>query len=501
MMNTPLMAALSIGLFGLGLELLGALVPHRLTKRIAYAGSILTTAFAVSLYSVTYLSVPAVIIGIIALYRLVNAFRLLYGRSDWRRLAVVTRRTTLYLAVCQLLSLGLAWQAGYYAVSARQWLYILLALALIVAVVLNIALRRNLRRSALRPSDKYTPDSVLPTISVCVPARNETESLAACLQAVLASDYPKLEVLVLDDCSQKQTSEIIKGFAKDGVRFIAGEPPRGNWLAKNQAYQVLAEAATGELLLFMGVDVRLEKHAVKAMAASLTARRKQMISVMPKGLQKPGASGLAQPMRYWWELALPRRLFKRPPVLSTVWMIRRETLMRLGGLKAVSNTVVPESYFARELAKADGYSFMRSSGRLAIGSNKEPRDQWQTAIRTRYPQMRKRPEAVMLLSLAELTALVLPLGVFVVGFFVPLGLLFSMAGVTTVLLGVLHWRIIRAWQITGSVYALAAFPLAVLAELYVLQLSMYKYEFSNVEWKDRNICIPVMRVIPRLPRV
>jgi hypothetical protein len=42
-------------------------------------------------------------------------------------------------------------------------------------------------------------------------------------------------------------------------------------------------------------------------------------------------------------------------------------------------------------------------------------------------------------------------------------------------------------------------PLAVLTDVILLHYSMYKYEFSTVDWRGRNICIPVMHVIPRLP--
>jgi len=73
-------------------------------------------------------------------------------------------------------------------------------------------------------------------------------------------DYPKLEIIVLDDCSQnKHTPEIIRSFAHDGVRFIQGEHPKPTWLAKNQAYDRLAQESSGEFILFCGVDVRFSQ--------------------------------------------------------------------------------------------------------------------------------------------------------------------------------------------------------------------------------------------------
>ena len=42
---------------------------------------------------------------------------------------------------------------------------------------------------------------------------------------------------------------------------------------------------------------------------------------------------------------------------------------------------------------------------------------------------------------------------------------------------------------TGSALA----PLLPLVDLWLLNRSMLAYEFGRVEWKDRNICLPVMR--------
>ncbi len=501
MLDQPLLALVLAGVIGAGFELVGSILKSRLLRRVFYVGAALFTALGAMSVLSLYWSVPAVLVWLVALYRIINVFRVLYGRTPEQRNQAVTRRTTYMLLVYQAASVLILAVSWWNAVSMRTWLFILLVIALLAAMIMNLAVRRNLARASIRPSDRFKSDMELPTVSVCIPARNETDDLAACLDSVLASDYPKLEVLVLDDCSHHRTSEIIRGLARKGTRFIAGDRIRSGWLAKNQAYEALSEAASGELLLFCGVDVRFDTHTIKSLVTSLQARKKSMICVLPKGMQRPAASGLVQPMRYWWELALPRRLFNRPPALSTSWMISRQALKRTGGFKAVSNTVVPESYFARELAKSDGYSFMRASGKLGISSNKEFADQWETAVRLRYPQLRKRPEAVLLLTVAEITVLLMPLAVFVTGFFVGLGMLWVLAGSIVGLLGLIHYQIIQAWQIKNTGAAMAALPCAVLIELWLLQLSMWKYEFARVEWKDRNICIPVMSTIPRLPRL
>ncbi len=498
---SPLSLALAAGIAGILFELLALAFKKSLSRRSLYLGSILFSSFSAVAILAYDLRLTTLIMAVIVTYRVFNSFRVTDPHMIEPRLTQVSRRTSRGLILFQVLVFGL-WQAEvFFDIRGITVLYGLAILSLAASIVLLLSTRRNLRKSLIRSSDKYRPDSELPTVSVCIPARNETEDLPSCLSSIVASDYPKLEVLVLDDCSQDRTSEIIKGFARDGVRFIAGEPPAKGWLAKNQAYQMLAEAASGDIILFCGVDTRFEKQAIRSMVGSLDARKKKMISLLPKSLQVKHHSALIQPMRYWWELSLPRRLFNRPPVLSTVWMIRRKALLANGGINAVKGSVLPEAYFARELTKTDEYSFMRADGKLMIYTAKRLPDQWQSAIRTHYPRLRKRPENVAAISVLIGIFILLPISVFIAGFIVDLGLLWLLTGVNTLLLGTVHFMILRAWGVKDAGLQIALLPAAILSEIAVLQVSMWKYEFSKVNWKDRNICIPVMRHYARLPKI
>ena len=145
---------------------------------------------------------------------------------------------------------------------------LLLDLLLILSIGLTAVLLAQLSISTLRYKlsqselEKISRLEDTPTVSLCIPARNETHALADCLSSAVASDYPKLEIIVLDDCSQDKTSQIIRSFAHDGVRFISGEVPSDGWLGKNNAYQALATQAKGEYLVFMSVDTRVEKKSI-----------------------------------------------------------------------------------------------------------------------------------------------------------------------------------------------------------------------------------------------
>ncbi len=500
MMDVPIRAALIIGLLGMVLEFAAIFITAYSVRRALHSGVLILTAFAFTTLLSLSPSVPTALIAFVAFYRLLNSMRVLAGRMHERHSILVVRRSSRYLLTYQAVTVVLLIISLLFTISIHTWLYLILTLAVIVALILALSTRRTLAKSKIKPHEDFIPDEDLPTLSVCIPARNETEDLSHCLVSVIASDYPKLEIIVLDDCSHDKTSEIIKGFAQDGVRFIAGNPPARNWVAKNQAYQALADAASGELLLFCGVDTRFRPETLRSMVATMQKRKKRMLSILPLMKLRNRQAALVQPMRYWWELALPRRLFNRPPVLSTCWIIQATSLKKLGGFSAVSNSIVPESYLAHELTKIDRYSFMRSSGKLVVITGKKLEEQVQTAIRTRYPQLRKRPEAVAVLAFMEISCLVAPAAIFIAGFFTPLGGIWLLSGVCIVLLAYIQLRILKACGQEDLSFGVAVLPIVICLELGLIHVSMWRYEFGMVEWKERNICIPVMHYIARLPK-
>jgi chlorobactene glucosyltransferase len=453
-----------------------------------------------------YLSACAVLLAICNLYRLINLLRLVEGRMQADYLYHATRQTTVWLIGLQLLVYGVDRLTELYHVNSLSYFYSLAILQLLVGLVILASTLRHLKTTRPPADLKGYADRDLPSLTVAIPARNETEDLEACLRSLIASTYPKLEILVLDDCSQnKRTPEIIRDFAHDGVRFIAGAEPPEQWLAKNYVYEQLALEANGELLLFCGVDTRFEPGSLTAIVKTMLQKRKTMVSLVPRNqLGNPWAIAayVLQPSRYAWELALPRRLLRRPPVLSTCWLITREALRAAGGFAAVSRKGVPESYLARfAAARNDGYSFLQADGELAVTSVKTFSAQRDTAIRTRYLQLHKRPELVALVGLAEFTVLVWPLIIAIVAAVTAnwaLALTAALAYLTQALVYLVTVRLTYRRLLLPSLWLL---PVAALHDIGLLNYSMWQYEFNEVLWKGRNVCIPLMRTIPELPKI
>ncbi|MEO8862698.1 MAG: glycosyltransferase [Candidatus Saccharimonadales bacterium] len=434
--------------------------------------------------------------GILALFRVGNLARILKSRMHSEYLRQSVKRTAWWLLVGHDVAL---W--GFIIpviVVPAQSLVVMQASLAAVSLILFLITVKNIRKLRFMAPSSFLTDQELPTVTVAIPARNETTDLEECLRSVLANDYPKLEVIVLDDCSRGKTAEIIRSFAHDGVRFIPGLPPEERWLAKNQAYQHLYQEASGELILFCGVDARFGTTAIRSMVNVLASRNKSMLSVLPERDNSTTRAGFLQPMRYWWELSLPRRLFNRPAVLSTCWAIGREDLKKLGGFGAVSHSITPEAYFARELVKTDQYSFIRSCNDLRVFTAKRLSDQWSTTIRTRYPQLRRRPEWILTLLTAEIGFLLLPFVLLVGSIWWQSINMWAMV-FTCVVLAITHIHIVMTTNPANGLLSVFNFPIAALSEVIVTFVSMIQYEYFTISWKDRNICIPVMHVYPRLP--
>ncbi len=91
-----------------------------------------------------------------------------------------------------------------------------------------------------------------PSVSVIFAARDEVEKLPGAIETLLAQDYPRFEVVAVNDRSRDQTSEILHEFerAKPNLKVIdIAELPAG-WLGKPHALVAGFEQSQGEWIVF-----------------------------------------------------------------------------------------------------------------------------------------------------------------------------------------------------------------------------------------------------------
>ena len=108
-------------------------------------------------------------------------------------------------------------------------------------------------------------DGDCPPISLIFAARDEEKKLPAALATLAALDYPRLEIIAVDDRSQDSTLRILDDFARIHHRFrvvhVEKLPP--GWLGKPHALQQGYETSSGEWLLFTDADVRFAPDALR----------------------------------------------------------------------------------------------------------------------------------------------------------------------------------------------------------------------------------------------
>jgi glycosyltransferase involved in cell wall biosynthesis len=119
-------------------------------------------------------------------------------------------------------------------------------------------------------------------ISVIVPVHNGLQVIGRCLEALRLSTYPNFEVLVVDDCSTDETSQIVKIF---GVRCLQTPRKIGPAGARNLG----AEHGIGQILAFVDADVMLPPEALGIVAEAF-ARDPNLAAVFGSYDDEPACS-------------------------------------------------------------------------------------------------------------------------------------------------------------------------------------------------------------------
>jgi hypothetical protein len=199
-------------------------------------------------------------------------------------------------------------------------------------------------------------------VSALVPARDEAGRIGDCVGALLASTgLDELEVLVLDDASSDATAEVAAaaGAGDDRLRVLAGRPLAAGWLGKPHACRQLAEAATGDVLVFVDADVVVEPWGLAATVSLLREAALDVVSPYPRQEAEGPGPRLVQPLLQWsWLTFLPLRLAEDTPWPSLtaangqLLAVAREAYRRLGGHAAVRSAVLEDVALARAAKRA-----------------------------------------------------------------------------------------------------------------------------------------------------
>lgn len=199
-------------------------------------------------------------------------------------------------------------------------------------------------------------EDVAETVSLLIPARNEEAHIAAAIEDALRGSPEIMEVLVYNDHSTDRTAEEVARVAAvdKRVRVVPVKPLPEDWCGKPYACRQLAEAASGEWLLFQDADTRLQKDAVARMLAATKRYEVTFLSCWPGLVMKGFWEKLCMPMLNFVVFTLfpaPLSLKRQMPALGLAHgaciLMRREEYMRIGGHELVKPELFEDTALAR----------------------------------------------------------------------------------------------------------------------------------------------------------
>jgi len=159
------------------------------------------------------------------------------------------------------------------------FLFILWLLALLYVVLMLLYARGwRLQQTSVVPAG-FVPRVA---ISVIIPARNEEQHIARCIESICANDYPAdlVEIIVIDDHSTDRTFDIVVSFRQPNIRCLkladyVSDRQLNSY--KKKALETGIAHANGELIVTTDADCITPVHWLKLVAATLVRQQPVMI--------------------------------------------------------------------------------------------------------------------------------------------------------------------------------------------------------------------------------
>lgn len=215
------------------------------------------------------------------------------------------------------------------------------------------------------PETGVAPGAVsgLPSVSVIVPARNESVNIEACLRSIAASDYPDFEVIVVDDRSEDATAELARGVAAGNasrLTVLDGVELPDGWLGKPWACHQGAATAAGEILLFTDADTIHEPDLVERAVRGAREDEADLFTLVGKQLMGSFWERLVQPQIFLTMLfrfpdfeRTARNTRWRDAIANGQFMLfSRHAYETIGGHECVHDEVVEDLALAQHVKRA-----------------------------------------------------------------------------------------------------------------------------------------------------
>jgi glycosyltransferase involved in cell wall biosynthesis len=164
----------------------------------------------------------------------------------------------------------------------------------------------------------------IPQLSVIVPVYNGGAQLSRCIEALLASDFPGREIIIVDDNSSDDSAE---QWRERGIEVVRLASRRGPAAARNCG----ASHACGQVILFVDADVVVRRDTLRSVAVFFREHG-SVVALFGSYDDEPAAENFVSQYKNLLHHFIHQRSSKKA---ETFWAgcgaIRREAFEAVGG--------------------------------------------------------------------------------------------------------------------------------------------------------------------------
>lgn len=249
------------------------------------------------------------------------------------------------------------------------WMALLGAIAF-VWIVEAIVIARGVRSIPSLEDAVPLRDSDSLSISILFTGRDEAEKLPGALETLLSLDYPRYEVIAVDDRSEDATGSILKAAAEKDSRLksVRVDSLPSGWLGKPHGLQKAYENSNGEWIVFTDADVHFAPDVLRRAVA--LAREKGWEHLTLLGAPKMFTAGEKIVLTFFglgfaigtrpWSVSNPRSSAYMG--VGAFQMIRRSAYEKMGTHRRLAMEVVDDVKLGKLVKEAGIRSGVAKAG-------------------------------------------------------------------------------------------------------------------------------------------
>lgn len=215
-----------------------------------------------------------------------------------------------------------------------------------------------------------------PDVSIILPARNEEKGIGKCLESLLNQDYPKFELIVINDRSTDKTLEIMNQVCLNDnrVKLINIQSSPVGWVGKNWATFQGYLKSSGSLLLFSDADTYHNRNTIKVCVEYFVKNKLDALNLLPKISTPDFFTKLVAPV-----YSLDRHTFCSPVDTNdpekkaayfngVYYLIKREVYQKIGTHESYRDKYSEDIFIGRTLKELK-FKMKRVRGELYLSSD------------------------------------------------------------------------------------------------------------------------------------